>query len=138
MRAKLAALVNIYVNAEDGLRFSGGWTPRSRRRESVTILPAVAGGDLTRHDSLLEALAKRLWLRCTGFAPLGRRPARAACGRSGGPQTPQAPRPDRYTDDRGASAAVSLSPGAIILEPTSGNTGISMARPRCSGIQMSA
>jgi sulfur-carrier protein len=42
-RGKLHRFVNIYVNDED-VRFSGGMATQVSDGDSVTILPAVAGG----------------------------------------------------------------------------------------------
>ena len=48
---KLHRFVNVYVNDED-VRFSGGLETKISEGDSVTILPAVAGGSAESYDSV--------------------------------------------------------------------------------------
>ena len=105
---------------------------RGRRRRPVTILPAVAGGRLTQltPDDPLR-LAARLGRRHAA----GRAAAAVAVARRAAVGQARGPQPDRL--DQGPAGAARWSrrprrtgrsrPGCTILEPTSGNTGISLA-----------
>ncbi len=147
----LHRFVNIYVNDED-VRFTGGLDTTVGEGDNVTILPAVAGGDrsatvaggdrsapspvdqqylpgsdlfVARYSSLIDAVGGtplvglprlspsptvRLWAKLEDRNPTGSikdRPALAMVAK--------------------AEADGLLRPGCTVIEPTSGNTGISLA-----------
>ena len=120
--------VNIYVNDED-IRFTGGLDTAVADGDTVVILPAVAGGcrapDAMRFDSLIDSVGHtplvglptlspsadvRLWAKLEDHNPTGSIKDRAALAMI-----------------EQAEADGLLTPGCTILEPTSGNTGISLA-----------
>ena len=133
---KLHRFVNIYVNDED-VRFSGGLDDPDLRRglghDPARCRRRVSRSPMTRYDSLLKALGDtplvglqrlspswdgdsggaphvRLWAKLEDRNPTGSIKDRPAL---------------RMIEDAERSGV--LQPGATILEPTSGNTGISLA-----------
>jgi [CysO sulfur-carrier protein]-thiocarboxylate-dependent cysteine synthase len=131
----LRRFVNVYLNDED-VRFLAGLETPVKDGDTVTVLPAVAGGagaglplcrtDVgVRYENLLESLGNtplvglprlspsadvRLWAKLEDRNPTGSVKDRAAF----------------YMVAQAEKDGL-LSPGATILEPTSGNTGISLA-----------
>ena len=113
------------------MRFTGGLDTELADGDDVTILPAVAGGATAadarlRYDSLVDAVGDtplvglprlspspdvRLWAKLEDRNPTGSIKDRAAIWRW----------------SQAAETDGLLRPGATILEPTSGNTGISLA-----------
>ena len=126
----LRRFVNVYLNDED-VRFLGGLETPVKDGDTVTVLPAVAGGaacpavPTMRYDSLLDSLGRtplvglphlspapdvRLWAKLEDRNPTGSVKDRAAF----------------YMVEQAEKDGL-LQPGSVILEPTSGNTGISLA-----------
>jgi len=123
---EVAPFVNVYVNSEDARTLQGLDTPVVAG-STVILLPAMAGGEhaLAPAPSLLDAIGRtplvelprlaphagvRLYAKLEGANPTGSikdRVARAMVG--------------------DAEARGELEPGRELLEPTSGNTGISLA-----------
>jgi cysteine synthase B len=122
---ELASFVNVYVDNEDARTLQGLDTP-VRDGATVILLPAMAGGEqrlFTR--SLLDTIGStplvelpklaphdgvRLYAKLEGANPTGSIKDRVAVAMV-----------------EAAEAAGSLEPGRELLEPTSGNTGISLA-----------
>ena len=120
----IAAFVNVYVDNEDVRTLDGLDTP-VREGSTVILLPAMAGGERTLTRSILETIGDtplvelprlaphegiRLYAKLEGANPTGSikdRVARAMI--------------------EAAEASGELEPGRALLEPTSGNTGISLA-----------
>ena len=131
----LRRFINIYVNDED-VRFIGGLEAELSDGDQVVVLPAVAGGAairqsgwrrvvMARYDNLLASVGNtplvglpalsptpevRLWAKLEDRNPTGSIKDRPAL---------------RMVED--AEKDGTLRPGSTILEPTSGNTGISIA-----------
>ena len=123
----------MYLNDED-VRFLSGLDTPVKDGDTVTVLPAVAGGALLilpngpgfmRYESLLDSLGHtplvglprlspsadvRLWAKLEDRNPTGSVKDRAA-----------------FFMVAQAEKEGLLQPGSVILEPTSGNTGISLA-----------
>src|SRR6202451_641961 len=130
--AGLRRFVNVYLNDED-VRFLGGLSAPVTDGDTVTVLPAVAGRSrwrsprpgLMRYESLLDTMGGtplvglprlspgpdvRLWAKLEDKNPTGSVKDRAAF----------------YMVAQAEKDGL-LQPGSVILEPTSGNTGISLA-----------
>ena len=123
----LRRFINIYVNDED-VRFLGGLEAELSDGDQVVVLPAVAGGSIltmVRYDNLLASVGNtplvglprlsptpevRLWAKLEDRNPTGSIKDRPAL---------------RMIEE--AEKDGTLRPGCTILEPTSGNTGISIA-----------
>jgi cysteine synthase B len=129
----LRRFVNVYLNDED-VRFLSGLDTPVKDGDTVTVLPAVAGGaflilpngpGFMRYESLLDSLGHtplvglprlspsadvRLWAKLEDRNPTGSVKDRAA-----------------FFMVAQAEKEGLLQPGSVILEPTSGNTGISLA-----------
>jgi cysteine synthase/molybdopterin converting factor small subunit len=121
---EIAPFVNVYVNNEDVRTLQGLDTPVSES-STVILLPAMAGGERTITPSLLETVGStplvelprlaphdgvRLYAKLEGANPTGSIKDRVAKAMV-----------------EAAEAAGELEPGRELLEPTSGNTGISLA-----------
>jgi [CysO sulfur-carrier protein]-thiocarboxylate-dependent cysteine synthase len=120
----LAPFVNIYVDNEDVRTLDGLDTPVGEGA-TVILLPAMAGGERTLTPSILEAIGStplvelsrlpphdgvRLYAKLEGHNPTGSLKDRIAKAMV-----------------EAAESAGELEPGRQLLEPTSGNTGISLA-----------
>jgi [CysO sulfur-carrier protein]-thiocarboxylate-dependent cysteine synthase len=120
----IAPFVNVYVNSEDVRTLQGLDTPVGEG-STVILLPAMAGGERTLTPSLLETIGStplvelprlaphdgvRLYAKLEGANPTGSLKDRVARAMI-----------------EAAEASGELEPGRELLEPTSGNTGISLA-----------
>ena len=121
---ELAPFVNVYVDNEDIRTLEGLDTP-VRENTTVILLPAMAGGERTLTPSILEAIGQTPLVEVPRLAPDGG--ARIFAKLEG--QNPTGSIKDRIakTMIEAAEAAGELEPGRELLEPTSGNTGISLA-----------
>jgi [CysO sulfur-carrier protein]-thiocarboxylate-dependent cysteine synthase len=121
---ELAPFVNVYVDNED-VRTLGGLEAPVREGATVILLPAMAGGERTLTSSLLDTIGDtplvelprlsphegvRLYAKLEGANPTGSLKDRVARAMI-----------------EAAEASGELEPGRALLEPTSGNTGISLA-----------
>jgi [CysO sulfur-carrier protein]-thiocarboxylate-dependent cysteine synthase len=122
--AEIAPFVNVYVDNEDVRTLQGLETP-VQEGATVIFLPAMAGGERVVTPSLLDVIGNtplvelqrltpsenvRLYAKLEGQNPTGSLKDRVA----------------RAMIDS-AEASGELEPGRELLEPTSGNTGISLA-----------
>jgi len=119
----VAPYVNVYVGSEDVRTLQGLETPVEGT--TVILLPAMAGGEQTVTPSILEAVGSTPLVELPRLAPNGRVRLFAKL---------EGHNPTGSTKDRVAKAMVEaaeasgeLEPGRELLEPTSGNTGISLA-----------
>ena len=121
---EIAPFVNVYVNNEDVRTLEGMDTPVGEGT-SVILLPAMAGGEQTLTPSLLEAIGRTPLVELSRLSPQGG--ARLYAKLEG--QNPTGSIKDRIakTMVESAEASGELEPGRVLLEPTSGNTGISLA-----------
>jgi cysteine synthase/molybdopterin converting factor small subunit len=122
--AELAPFVNVYVDNEDVRTLEGLDTPL-REDATVILLPAMAGGERTLTPSLLEAVGSTPLVELPRLAP--HEGIRLYAKLEG--QNPTGSIKDRIakTMVEAAEASGELEPGRELLEPTSGNTGISLA-----------
>jgi cysteine synthase/molybdopterin converting factor small subunit len=120
----IAPFVNVYLDNEDVRTLEGLDTP-VRESSTLILLPAMAGGERTLTPSILETIGDtplvelprlaphdgiRLYAKLEGANPTGSLKDRVA----------------KAMIDA-AEASGELEPGRELLEPTSGNTGISLA-----------
>jgi len=121
---ELAPFVNVYVDNEDVRTLEGLDTPL-REDATVILLPAMAGGERTLTPSLLEAVGSTPLVELSRLSP--HEGVRLYAKLEG--QNPTGSIKDRIarTMVEAAEAAGELEPGRDLLEPTSGNTGISLA-----------
>jgi cysteine synthase B len=120
----LASFVNVYVDNEDARTLEGLETP-VRETSTVILLPAMAGGERTLTPSVLEAIGSTPLVELSRLAPHdGPRLYAKLEGHN-----PTGSLKDRIAKAMvdAAEAAGELEPGRELLEPTSGNTGISLA-----------
>jgi cysteine synthase B len=120
----LAPFVNVYVDNEDVRTLEGLDTPLGENA-TVILLPAMAGGERTLTSSLLEAIGSTPLVELSRLAP--HEGIRLYAKLEG--QNPTGSIKDRIarTMVEAAEASGELEPGRELLEPTSGNTGISLA-----------
>ncbi len=120
----IAPYVNVYVDSEDVRTLQGLDTPLSDR-STVILLPAMAGGEQTLTASLLETVGRTPLVELPRLAP--HEGVRLYAKLEG--QNPTGSTKDRVAKAmvEAAEAAGELEPGRELLEPTSGNTGISLA-----------
>ncbi|MGH3092052.1 MAG: pyridoxal-phosphate dependent enzyme [Gaiellaceae bacterium] len=120
----LASFVNVYLNSEDVRTLDGLDTP-VRAGSTVILLPAMAGGERTLTPSLLETVGSTPLVELTRLAPHDG--VRLYAKLEG--QNPTGSIKDRVAKAmvEAAEASGELEPGRELLEPTSGNTGISLA-----------
>jgi [CysO sulfur-carrier protein]-thiocarboxylate-dependent cysteine synthase len=121
---ELAPFVNVYVDNEDVRTLEGLDTPL-REDATVILLPAMAGGERTLTPSLLEAVGSTPLVELQRLSP--HEGVRLYAKLEG--QNPTGSIKDRIarTMVEAAEASGELEPGRDLLEPTSGNTGISLA-----------
>jgi [CysO sulfur-carrier protein]-thiocarboxylate-dependent cysteine synthase len=122
--SELAPFVNVYVDNEDVRTLEGLDTPLEENT-TVILLPAMAGGERTLTSSLLEAVGSTPLVELSRLAPHDgvRLYAKLEA------QNPTGSIKDRIakTMVEAGEASGELEPGRELLEPTSGNTGISLA-----------
>ena len=122
----IAPFVNVYVNSEDVRTLEGVETPVSDG-STVILLPAMAGGEheLVAGRTLLESIGRTPLVELPRLAPSAE--VRIFAKLEG--QNPTGSIKDRVAVALvdAAEAAGELEPGQELLEPTSGNTGISLA-----------
>ena len=121
---EIAPFVNVYVNNEDVRTLDGLETPVGDGT-SVILLPAMAGGERTLTPSLLETIGGTPLVELSRICPEGG--ARLYAKLEG--HNPTGSIKDRIarTMLEAAESSGDLEPGRELLEPTSGNTGISLA-----------
>jgi [CysO sulfur-carrier protein]-thiocarboxylate-dependent cysteine synthase len=120
----LAPFVNVYVDNED-MRTLDGLDTRVREDATVILLPAMAGGERTLTPSLLETIGSTPLVELVHLAP--HEGVRLYAKLEG--HNPTGSVKDRIAKAmvEAAEEAGELEPGRELLEPTSGNTGISLA-----------
>ena len=121
---ELAPFVNVYVDNEDIRTLEGLDTP-VRENTTVILLPAMAGGERTLTPSILEAIGQTPLIELPRLSPEGG--ARIYAKLEG--QNPTGSLKDRIAKAmvEAAESTGELEAGRKLLEPTSGNTGISLA-----------
>ena len=121
---ELAPFVNVYVDNEDIRTLEGLDTP-VRENTTVILLPAMAGGERTLTPSILEAIGQTPLIELPRLSPEGG--ARIYAKLEG--QNPTGSLKDRIAKAmvEAAEGTGELEAGRELLEPTSGNTGISLA-----------
>ena len=119
----IAPFVNVYVGGED-VRTLDGLDTAVEAGGTVILLPAMAGGSRVLSPSLLDLVGRTPLVELTRLAPEGIRLYAKLEG-----QNPTGSIKDRIAKAmiETAEAAGELEPGRALLEPTSGNTGISLA-----------
>jgi [CysO sulfur-carrier protein]-thiocarboxylate-dependent cysteine synthase len=120
----VAPFVNVYVDSEDIKTQKGLDTP-VRENSTVILLPAMAGGERTLAPSLLDLVGGTPLVELAGLAP--HENVRLYAKLEG--QNPTGSLKDRVARAmiEAAEESGELEPGRELLEPTSGNTGISLA-----------
>jgi [CysO sulfur-carrier protein]-thiocarboxylate-dependent cysteine synthase len=120
---EIAPFVNVYVGGED-VRTLEGLETAVDADATVILLPAMAGGARMFAPSLLDVVGNTPLVELTRLAPEGVRLYAKLEG-----QNPTGSIKDRVAKSmiETAEAAGELEPGRELLEPTSGNTGISLA-----------
>ena len=120
----IAPFVNVYVDSEDVRTLQGLDTP-VREGSTVILLPAMAGGEQTLTPSLLQTIGRTPLVELPRLAP---HPGVRLYAKLEG-QNPTGSIKDRVAKAmiEAAEASGELEPGRELLEPTSGNTGISLA-----------
>jgi cysteine synthase/molybdopterin converting factor small subunit len=122
--SEIAPFVNVYVNNEDVRTLEGLETPVGDLT-TVILLPAMAGGERTLTPTILETIGRTPLVELARISPEGG--ARVYAKLEG--QNPTGSVKDRIAKAmvEAAEASGELEPGRELLEPTSGNTGISLA-----------
>jgi [CysO sulfur-carrier protein]-thiocarboxylate-dependent cysteine synthase len=120
----IAPFVNVYLDSEDVRTLQGLDTP-VREGSTVILLPAMAGGERTLTPSLIETIGDTPLVELPRLAP---HPGVRLYAKLEG-QNPTGSIKDRVARAmiETAEASGELEPGRALLEPTSGNTGISLA-----------
>jgi cysteine synthase/molybdopterin converting factor small subunit len=121
---EIAPFVNVYVDNEDVRTLEGLDTPVGEG-STVILLPAMAGGERTLAPSMLDLVGNTPLIELPNLSP--RDGVRLYAKLEG--QNPTGSLKDRIAKAmvEAAEAAGELEPGRELLEPTSGNTGISLA-----------
>jgi cysteine synthase B len=122
--SEIAPYVNVYVDNED-VRTLEGLDTRVHGSATVILLPAMAGGERTLTPSLLETIGSTPLVELPRLAP--HQGIRMYAKLEG--QNPTGSLKDRVAKAmiEAAESSGELEPGRELLEPTSGNTGISLA-----------
>ncbi len=122
--SELAPFVNVYVDSED-VRTLQGLETRVRDESTVILLPAMAGGERTITPSILATIGNTPLVELPRLSP--HEGVRLYAKLEG--QNPTGSVKDRIAKAmvEAAEASGELEPGRELLEPTSGNTGISLA-----------
>ena len=125
---EIATFVNVYLGGED-VRTLEGLETTVAAGQTVILLPAMAGGStpprsLPVVSSLLDLVGNTPLIELNRIAPEGVRLYAKLEG-----QNPTGSIKDRIAKAmiEAAEASGELEPGRALLEPTSGNTGISLA-----------
>jgi cysteine synthase B len=120
----LAPFVNVYVDNEDIRTLEGLDTP-VQESSTVILLPAMAGGERTLAPSVLGTIGDTPLVELPRLAP--HEGVRLFAKLEGA--NPTGSLKDRVAQAmvEAAEASGELVPGRELLEPTSGNTGISLA-----------
>jgi [CysO sulfur-carrier protein]-thiocarboxylate-dependent cysteine synthase len=120
----IAPFVNVYLDSED-VRTLDGLDTEVSEGSTVILLPAMAGGERTLTPSLLETIGDTPLVELARLSPHDG--VRLYAKLEG--QNPTGSIKDRVAKAMIESAGASgeLEPGRELLEPTSGNTGISLA-----------
>ncbi len=121
---EIAPFVNVYLEGEDVRTLEGLETPVASG-QTVILLPAMAGGAARLSPSLLDLVGSTPLVELTRLTPKSR--VRIYAKLEG--QNPTGSIKDRVAKSmiEAAEASGELEPGRALLEPTSGNTGISLA-----------
>ena len=121
---EVAPFVNVYLDSED-VRTLDGLETEVSAGSTVILLPAMAGGEQTLTPSLLETIGSTPLVELPRLAPHAG--VKLYAKLEG--QNPTGSIKDRVakTMIEAAEASGELEPGRELLEPTSGNTGISLA-----------
>jgi [CysO sulfur-carrier protein]-thiocarboxylate-dependent cysteine synthase len=121
----VARFVNVYLDSEDVRTLLEGLDTPVGEDATVILLPAMAGGERTLTPSLLETIGSTPLVELTRLAP---HPGVRLYAKLEG-QNPTGSIKDRVAKGmiEAAEASGELEPGRALLEPTSGNTGISLA-----------
>jgi [CysO sulfur-carrier protein]-thiocarboxylate-dependent cysteine synthase len=121
---EVAPFVNVYVDNED-VRTRDGLDTPVREGSTVILLPAMAGGERTITPTLLETVGQTPLVELPHLAPHDG--VRLYAKLEG--QNPTGSIKDRVAKAmiEAAEESGELEPGRELLEPTSGNTGISLA-----------
>ena len=122
--SELAPFVNVYVEGED-VRTLDGLETQVADGQTVILLPAMAGGQrIDLAPSLLDLVGHTPLVRLSRLSPEGVSIYAKLEG-----QNPTGSIKDRVAKAmiEAAEASGELEPGRELLEPTSGNTGISLA-----------
>jgi cysteine synthase/molybdopterin converting factor small subunit len=120
----LTPFVNVYVDSEDARTLQGLDTP-VREGSTVILLPAMAGGERVLSPSLLHTIGNTPLVELSRLSP---KDGVHLYAKLEG-QNPTGSIKDRVALAmiEEAEASGGLEPGRELLEPTSGNTGISLA-----------
>jgi [CysO sulfur-carrier protein]-thiocarboxylate-dependent cysteine synthase len=120
----IAPFVNVYLDNEDVRTLEGLDTP-VRATSTIILLPAMAGGERTLTASILETIGDTPLVELSNLAP--HEGIRLYAKLEGA--NPTGSLKDRVARAmiEAAEASGELEPGRELLEPTSGNTGISLA-----------
>jgi [CysO sulfur-carrier protein]-thiocarboxylate-dependent cysteine synthase len=120
----VAPYVNVYLDNEDVRTLDGLDTP-VRESSTLILLPAMAGGERTLTPSVLETIGDTPLVELPRLAPHGG--IRLYAKLEGANPTGSVKDRVARAMIEAAEASGELEPGRALLEPTSGNTGISLA-----------
>ena len=120
----VAPFVNVYLDNEDVRTLDGLDTP-VRESSTLILLPAMAGGERTLTPSILETIGDTPLVELPRLAPHGG--IRLYAKLEGANPTGSVKDRVARAMIEAAEASGELEPGRALLEPTSGNTGISLA-----------